>query len=242
VGRRRWGHVAATISALAALVAAVVFTGTLALYERAFGGGTAADVPVPDVSAERPLLIVVRGWLVDPASRATTDPLYLFPTGVNRLLEERGLPAMDFVQYDWSRVPQDLLATAPAFVEFARAVADAAAATGRCVNFVGHSAGAMLVYRAAASGVPMGFMGTIGLPTPTAGRPASVTEWDNFYTTGYVGDLPGWLWGARDGADQNLDLGVAHRDMWKSEDLARAAADGIEKAWSSCEPSRETGG
>jgi hypothetical protein len=234
---RQWVRAFGRISLLGALLAVTLLAGATALHARVFGGGHAIAMELPPVSADRPLTILVRGWLVDPTNRADSGPLSIFPREVNRALEARGIPASEFVQYDWSRVPKDLLASADAFETFARDLTTEAAVNGRCVSFVGHSAGAMMVYRAAAEGVPMGFMGTIGLPTPTAGHPGSVDVWGNFYSHSYISDLPEALWGPDAEADINLDLSISHKDMWQSNALASAAADGIAHAWSSCHPS-----
>jgi hypothetical protein len=221
---------------LGALVGLTVLVGATAVRARVFGSGEARVMALPEVSADRPLTILVRGWLVDPANRAESGELALFPAKVNKELAARGIPATDFVQYDWSRVPKDLLASADSFATFARELAASAAAKGRCVSFVGHSAGAMMVYRAAGEGVPMGFMATIGLPTPTAGHPGSVAVWGNFYSHSYISDLPEALWGPDADADINVDLSTSHKDMWRSAALAQAAADGIAKAWTTCHP------
>ena len=190
----------------------------------------------PVIPTDHALVVVVRGWLVDPESRVHTDRLYVFPQTVDDAFADLGEPPPEFVDYQWSRVPKDLMASSDAFVEWAGELASRASAAGTCVHFVGHSAGALMVYLAASDGVPMGFMGTIGLPGVGSRKPASVGVWDNFYSSATLGDLPGRLWGARGGADVNVDLAGTHADMWRSRALAETAAAGIDKAWSTCQP------
>ena len=204
-------------------------------YERAFGGGTATVNEQPAIPIDRPVVVVVRGWLVDPESRTNTDRLYVFPQTVDQAFADRNEPAPVFVDYEWSRVPKDLMASSEAFVEWAGELTARAEAAGTCVHFVGHSAGALMVYLAASDGVPMGFMGTIGLPGVGSGKPASVAVWGNFYSSATLGDLPGRLWGSRDGADVNFDLAGTHADMWRSHELAETAAAGIDDAWATCQ-------
>ena len=228
---RAGAHVAVFGVVLAGIAAVTVRAG----YERAFGGGTAMVNEQPAIPTDRPLVVVVRGWLVDPDSRNKTDRLYVFPQTVDQALTDRGEPAPAFVNYEWSRVPKDLMATSEAFVEWAGELAGRAEAAGTGVHFVGHSAGALMVYLAASDGVPMGFMGTIGLPGVGSRKPASVGVWDNFYSSATLGDLPGRLWGSRDGADVNIDLAGTHADMWRSHVLAETAAAGIDEAWSTCQ-------
>lgn len=195
-----------------------------------------AGAPLPAVDPERPLTVVMRGWLWDPASRAVAPPLSRFPARVNEvLLREYGITT-GFVQYEWSRVPADLVASVDEFTAYARSAAEEAARHGRCVNFLGHSAGAALVYNAAARGIRMGYMGTLGLPTLGGAKPSSVFEWANFYTTTHIDDVAGLLWAERMKADVNIDLRLPHRDFWGAEATARASADGIARSWTQCRP------
>jgi len=238
VATRPWLiRAAANVAVFGVLVAAIAGVGATTAYRHAFGGGTGIANPLPAIPSDRPLLVVVRGWLVDPESRRTTEPLFVFPATVDAAFAERGEPTPVIVNYEWSRVPRDLMASSAAFVSFARELTARAAAKGRCVDFVGHSAGALMVYLAASDGVPMGFMGTIGWPGVGSRKPPSVAVWDNFYSSATLGDLPGRLWGSRAGADANIDLTTTHADMWRSKDLARTAAAGIADAWSTCTPS-----
>lgn len=206
--------------------------------------GRAADrmVPVGDEAvsfdSSRPLTVVVRGWLWDPESRARPAPFGFgsFASGANEVLRaDHGIHGR-FVDYRWSRIPVDLPGANEEFLAYARSVAKRAERAGRCVNFIGHSAGAAMVYNAAARGVRMGYMGTLGLPTGVA-KPSSVTEWANFYTTTHERDLPGLLWAGGMRADINFDLAMPHRDFWSSGTVVRTTADGIARSWQHCRPS-----
>jgi hypothetical protein len=196
----------------------------------------AAASPVPpDFDSARPLTVVVRGWLWDPESRVDPPALSYFPDELNVALRERYGVETQLYQYKWSRLPKDLPAASRDFAVWARALAERAAASGRCVNFVGHSAGAVIVYSAAARGVPMGFMGTLGLPTMGRFKPGSVTQWTNFYTVD-THDPAGTLWGKGMAADRNIQASAPHKEMWSSRAVIEGAADGIATAWTNCSP------
>jgi pimeloyl-ACP methyl ester carboxylesterase len=190
---------------------------------------------LPAVVASRPLTVVVRGWLWDPQSRRNPPPLSFFPEQLNRRLRARHGPETTIYQYRWSRIPKDLPAATRDFAAFAEALSEQAARQGRCVNFIGHSAGAAIVYAAAARGVRMGYMGTLGLPTAGTARPPSITQWTNFYTTDSK-DLAGVLWGRETGADRNVHAGAPHKELWSSPPVIDRSADGIAAAWTSCHP------
>ncbi|HEY8200820.1 MAG TPA: hypothetical protein VII47_05670 [Actinomycetota bacterium] len=179
--------------------------------------------------------MIVRGWLWDPQSRRNPTPLTYFPERVNESLRARYGLETTLYQYRWSRIPKDLLAATRDFVAFAGALSERAARQGRCVNFIGHSAGAAIVYAAAAEGVRMGYMGTLGLPTVGSARPPSITRWTNFYTTDSK-DLAGVLWGREMGADRNVRAGAPHKELWSSPQVIDGSADGIAVAWTSCHP------
>jgi hypothetical protein len=179
--------------------------------------------------------VIVRGWLWDPQSRRNPTPLTYFPERVNESLRARYGLETTLYQYRWSRIPKDLPAATRDFVAFAGALSERAARQGRCVNFIGHSAGAAIVYAAAAEGVRMGYMGTLGLPTVGSARPPSITRWTNFYTTDSK-DLAGVLWGREMGADRNVRAGAPHKELWSSPQVIDGSADGIAVAWTSCHP------
>lgn len=149
------------------------------------------------------------------------------------LFDAYGIQA-DFRAYDWSRVPKDVLSATGDFTHFANALSAKAEQMGRCVAFVGHSAGAAIVYKAAAEGVRMGYMGTLGLPTFGRGKPRAVGIWGNFYTSTHVDDVAGFLWGSRMGADVNVNLRSAHKDFWEAEAVWNHTAAGIAATWRSC--------
>jgi hypothetical protein len=192
--------------------------------------------PVPKFDSDRPLTILVRGWLWDARTRERwKGPVRMFQPRVNTLLEERIGVTSEFFDYQWSRLPKDVLSESERFNRWAAGLTKAAAAEGRCVNFVGHSAGAALIYKAAAAGVPMGYMGTLGLPTFGRGKPLNVIQWTNFFTTGHVDDFAGRVWGPQMAADVNIDLrDVEHRDFWYVQPVASASAEGITRAWTDC--------
>lgn len=205
-------------------------------------GGPRSSVPerfattAPSFDSDRPLTVVVRGWLWDPSSRKGTPPLVVFPEQVNSHLKaDLGLTTQ-VVQWDWSRVPPHVFAARRELGLYARSAGERAGRAGHCVNFLGHSAGAALVYGAAVDGVQMGYMGTLGLPTSGRGKPGSVMHWANFYTTTHDEDVAGKVWGAGMKADVNVDLRMSHRDFWESEEMARVTADGIARAWQTCRP------
>ena len=194
-----------------------------------------AGPPLPEVDASRPLTVVVRGWLWDPASRVDPPGLVYFPDELNRALAGRLGVGTALVQYRWSRLPKYLPSATRALTAYARALSDKAAAQGRCVNFIGHSAGAVIVYAAATQGVRMGYMGTLGLPTAGSMKPASVTQWTNFYTVDRK-DLAGVLWGSGMAADRNVNTGAPHKELWSSSAVIAGSADGIAAAWNGCRP------
>ena len=193
-------------------------------------------VAAPDFDPGIPLTIVVRGWLWDPESRKGTPELVVFPSQVNDHLQRTHGLSTEIVQWDWSRLPADVFAARKELGLYARSAGERAAEVGRCVNFVGHSAGAALIYSVATDGIRMGYMGTLGLPTLGREKPFSVTRWANFYTTTHSEDLAGRGWAARMGADVNVDLQMSHRDFWESDEAARITADGIAASWSNCKP------
>lgn len=198
-------------------------------------GGAVGAAAAPDaLEFDRPVVIVVRGWLWDPASRRESRPLVWFPSQVNRLMEEEHETKVTFLQYPWSRIPTDIGEASAAFSEYAQEVSHRARREGRCINFMGHSAGAAMVYRAAAEGVPMGYMGTLGLPTRGAEKPGAVTYWANFYTTSHIEDVAGLLWGASAAADVNIDLRTQHKDLWARTQVVEETVQGIMGAWDSC--------
>jgi hypothetical protein len=181
------------------------------------------------------MTVVVRGWLWDPKSRVDPAPLTYFPEQLNERLRQRHGMETTIYQYRWSRIPKDLPAAIRDFTAFADALSRQAALQGRCVDFIGHSAGAAIVYAAAAEGVHMGYMGTLGLPTAGSVRPPSVSSWTNFYTTD-TKDLPGVLWGKGMQADRNVHAGAPHKELWSSPVVIDESVDGIAAAWASCHP------
>lgn len=189
---------------------------------------------LPEIDTERPVTVVVRGWLWDPSSRMSLAPLEHFPERVNEILDRRYGLGTQIVQYDWTRLPKDVFAAGDSFTAYAHAVSERVHAGGRCANFVGHSAGAALVYQAAARGVRMGYMGTLGLPTFGRGRPGTVTMWANFYTTTHPDDIAGKLWDANVAADVSIDLKEKHRDFWGADEVTEITADGIAYSWQTC--------
>jgi hypothetical protein len=90
-----------------------------------------------------------------------------------------------------------------------------------------------MVYSAAERGVPMGYMGTVGLPNVGSSKPASVAHWINFYTK-EPHDLPGMLWGSSTAADLNVEAVLPHKEMWKARAVLQSSADGISQAWETC--------
>lgn len=199
---------------------------------------TTSEAPAPlsveGIDGSQPVVVVVRGWLWDPASRDQDGPLEWFPAQVNEGLGDRiGLSA-SFVQFDWSRVPTELVAAAADFRAWATAISEAGLDSGRCVSFVGHSAGAAMVYDAAATGTRMGYMGTLGLPTAGSRKPEGVDVWANFYTTSHIDDVAGRLWGPSMGADVNIDLHRTHKEFWGDERVVAESVDAIVSVWNSC--------
>lgn len=195
----------------------------------------AGDLDLPAIDASRPVTVIVRGWLWDPQSRLDPPPLTYFPKKLKERLESHHGLQTTIYQYRWSRIPKDLPVAIRDFVAFADALGRRAAAQGQCVNFIGHSAGAAIVYAAAAEGTHMGFLGTLGLPTAGSVRPPSVSRWTNFYTTD-TKDLAGVLWGRGMGADRNVHAGAPHKELWSSSQVIDESADGIAAAWATCRP------
>jgi hypothetical protein len=206
----------------------------LAAFSSEPGGPVGAASPPDALEFDRPVVIVVRGWLWDPGSRRESGPLVWFPSQVNRIMEEEYETEVAFLQYPWSRIPTDIGEASASFSEYAGEVARQAGEEGRCINFMGHSAGAAMVYRAAAEGVPMGYMGTLGLPTRGAEKPGEVTYWANFYTTSHIEDVAGLLWGGSAAADVNVDLRTQHKDLWARMPVVEETVEGIATAWESC--------
>jgi hypothetical protein len=209
--------------------------GVAVAHSHMTAGGDAPQVP--SVPADHPLTVLVRGWLWDASSQGRAKvPVRLFQPRVNEILEQQIGKTSDFFDYQWSRLPKDVWPESVRFVKWASALSEQAAEEGRCVNFVGHSAGAAFVYRAAGEGVQMGFLGTLGLPTFGRGRPEHVDNWTNFFTSSHTNDIAGRLWGKQMAADQNVDLRQEHRYFWFAEPVASASAAGIGQAWTDCRP------
>lgn len=198
--------------------------------------GTDLSYLAPGLSAERPLAVLVRGWLWEPDSRLHSGPLRAFPSNFGDEIAALVDGGARLVEYRWSRDPRDLARARSDFTADARAISALASSRGRCPSFIGHSAGAAMVYEAAARGVPMGFMGTLGLPVAARSKPPAVWRWANFYTSTHAEDVPGMLWGNSMPADVNLDLAVEHKQMWGSREAARIAAEGVAGAWRGCRP------
>lgn len=221
---------AARVGFLFVATVLVVFLGSIVLFG-AFSSDSPAPGP-PSIASDRPTLVVVRGWLWDPSSRASTVPLEMFPQTVQGILaSDYGLEA-EFVTYQWSRIPKDVFKASREFSSFALKLSQSAGS--HCLGFVGHSAGAAVVYRAAASGVPMGYMGTLGLPTFGSSKPAGVGLWANFYTDTQVDDIAGWGWGHQIAADVNLNLKVPHSKFWASPEVAQVTAESLARTWRTC--------
>lgn len=189
---------------------------------------------VPSVPSDRPLTILVKGWLWDASTRGSSwAPINDFQPRVNQVLQTNHGYSTKLFEYPWSRLPSDVFDESKRFTVWATQFSKRSE-DGRCVNFVGHSAGAAFVYRAASQGVPMGFMGTLGLPTFGQGRPAKVRQWTNFFTSSHPDDFAGRIWGSTIAADQNVDIGQEHRRFWTSPEVAQTSADGIARAWKDC--------
>lgn len=198
------------------------------------GRGPETRLPLPSTSQDLPLTVLVKGWLWDANSRGSSwAPIRDFQPRVNEILEaEHGYPTT-LIEYQWSRLPRDVVRESNRFTQWARQLSEQS--TDRpCINFIGHSAGAAFVYNAASQGVPMGFMGTLGLPTFGQGRPPKVHRWANFFTSAHPDDIAGKLWGQTIAADLNVDIGQEHRRFWTSPEVARTSADGIAQAWVDC--------
>lgn len=219
---------------LAILTASVGGIALFLVFRTGLAGEQLRLPSIPEIPGDRPLTVLVRGWLWDPSSRRVTRPLVEFPASVNEILRADYGMETAYVQFDWTRIPKDVFGATERFAEYSRRVADRARQNGVCVNFVGHSGGAMMIYWAASEGVPMGFMGTLGLPTVGAEKPPSVDVWANFYTENHIDDIAGWMWGRHIGSDRNIDLRIPHRDFWGAKEVHRASADGIAKAWGEC--------
>lgn len=181
------------------------------------------------------MTVLVRGWLMDGSSLGeAAEPNQLFQPTVKEVLQSQYGVTGDFYDYGWSRLPKDVLAESVRFSRWAADLSDRAAGQGRCVNFVGHSAGAAFVYRAASQGTQMGFLGTLGLPTFGRGRPENVSRWTNFFTSSHPDDIAGKLWANGMDADINIDLKQEHRDFWFAREVGEVSAQGIGQAWSIC--------
>ena len=191
--------------------------------------------PLPKIPLDRPLTVLVRGWLWDGASQGRAKvPVRLFQPRVNQILDEKIGVTSDFYDYGWSRLPKDVFPESVRFVRWANSVTKKAAADGRCINFVGHSAGAAFVYRAASQRVHMGYLGTLGLPTFGRERPPDVQHWTNFFTSSHPDDIAGRMWGRQIAADENVDLKQEHRNFWFDKTAASSSAEGIAQAWTDC--------
>ena len=195
-------------------------------------GATMSTTGLAPIDPSRPVLVVVRGWLWDPSSRRNSPELTQFPMKLrSRMLETSGVEPQ-VIQYQWSRIPKDLPMESDNFTDWAQSL------TGSlprgCVSFMGHSAGAAMIFRAAAKGVPMGYMGTLGLPTVGAGKPRSVTTWANFYTDTHIDDIAGALWAKNMKADINQNLEMNHSEFWESDPAVEITAQGISRIWDAC--------
>lgn len=215
------------------LVATVlgVFLGAVVLF-----GALSPDLTAPkpaSIPSDRPTLVLVRGWLWDPSSRSSSGQLEMFPGTVESILSSDYGLEPEFLTYEWSRIPKDVFKASRQFGDFAANLSQSV--DSECLGFIGHSAGAAIVYRAAASGVPMGFMGTLGLPTFGSAKPAGVGVWANFYTDTHVDDIAGWGWGEQMAADVNINLKMPHREFWGAPEVAQVTADSIAKVWQSCD-------
>lgn len=189
---------------------------------------------VPAVPEDRPLTVLVKGWLWDASTRGSSwAPIRDFQPRVNEILETEHGYSTKLFEYPWSRLPRDVVGEGNRFTRWA-AQLSSRVGNGQCINFVGHSAGAAFVYNAASQGVPMGFMGTLGLPTFGQGRPQEVHQWANFFTSAHPDDIAGRLWGQTIAADLNVDIGQEHRRFWTSPEVARTSAEGIAEAWEDC--------
>lgn len=190
----------------------------------------APAVELPRFETGRPVAVLVRGWLWDSSSRREARPLEMFPQRLESLLADQYGMSVQIVQFEWSRVPTLIVGESKKFTAYAKAFSEAVTQSGGCINFIGHSAGAAMVYNAAAHHVAMGFMGTLGLPTIGAGKPESVERWANFYTSAHKDDIAGRWWGPNMRADVNIDLRMPHRDFWESPEVAGVSADAIARA------------
>ncbi|MGH2769023.1 MAG: hypothetical protein ACRDJF_00640, partial [Actinomycetota bacterium] len=206
----------ARVSILAGVVGAATAGLGVSLLPRSDGGRSLTSQAVPVLDPSRPLTVLVAGWLWDPKSRRPEATLDDFSVRLNQELETRyGMTTM-VAQYSWSRIPADVIAAERDFGAYVRALVNRQSSSGRCVNFLGHSVGAAMVYGAAARGAPMGYLGTLGLPSLGRGRPPAVMHWANFYTTTHPDDVAGWLWGGRADADVNIDLRTPHHRFWEA--------------------------
>lgn len=198
------------------------------------GGSSASQTPQAEVSLEpgRPVLVVVRGWLWDPSSRRMSPDLTHFPSKLrSRFVETAGVEPQ-VIQYQWSRIPKDLPAESKNFTVWARALTRSL--PPGCVSFMGHSAGAAMIFRAAANGVPMGYMGTLGLPTRGAAKPRSVMTWANFYTDTHIDDIAGALWAKDMRADINRNLKMRHSEFWEADPAIEITARTMSDVWENC--------
>lgn len=223
-----------------ACTAALILLGAFAASCRAVAVRTLSPPsteapPVPPVFRDRPMTVLVRGWLWDATTRnRAAGPVRIFPKKVKGLLEDDHGMSTEFFDYAWSRLPRDVFEESERFNTWARELTRRAERSGTCVNFLGHSAGAAFVYRAATQGVSMGYMGTLGLPTFGAERPSNVAVWANFYTSTHADDAAGWLWARQMAADVNVDLEERHRSFWHSDEVIDRTAEGIARSWDTC--------
>lgn len=189
---------------------------------------------IPAVPKDRPTTVLVKGWLWDASTRGSSwAPIRDFQPRVNEILQAEHGYSTSLIEYQWSRLPRDVVREGDRFTQWAARLSEQAGGS-ECINFVGHSAGAAFVYKAATQGVPMGFMGTLGLPTFGQGRPAKVHHWANFFTSTHPDDIAGKLWGQTIAADSNVDIGQEHRRFWTSPEVARTSAERIAQAWEDC--------
>ncbi|HVF11954.1 MAG TPA: hypothetical protein VNA87_02600 [Actinomycetota bacterium] len=215
------------------LASAVVASGSFALWMNGRSDEAPRIIPIaasPD--PDGPVLVVVRGWLWDPSSRRNSPDLTRFPSELKaRLLETDGVEPQ-VIQYPWSRIPKDLPQESNNFTAWAHGLTRSLPAG--CVSFMGHSAGAAMIFRAAAEGVPMGYMGTLGLPTVGADKPRSVTTWANFYTDTHIDDLAGVFWAKNMRADINHNLRMRHSEFWESDPAIEITARALSEVWADC--------
>lgn len=217
-------------------LASVIVVVGLSAWWSSWGEPTAITHSSPTdatfLDRDRPVLVLVRGWLWDPSSRRNSPDLTKFPIKLrSKMLETSGVEPQ-VVQYRWSRIPKDLAMESDRFTLWARELTRNS--RKGCVSFMGHSAGAAMIFKAAAEGIPMGYMGTLGLPTVGAAKPRSVTTWANFYTDTHVDDIAGVLWADKMRADINYNLRMRHGEFWESAAAVEITARQMADAWAGC--------